>query len=139
MVAAIGGGPPRLEPAEELLYWIDNKTTYGLPHVADRQTPRGAVMQTMIEHGIDTAMMIGVALLLSTALIVNAALIVGVVLAVVRSTLARSAPLVVSAATADPWHDTGAGDNGPGSVPRSGTMHSFRAHPAELSGSEGLP
>jgi hypothetical protein len=96
-------------------------------------------MQTMIEHGINTAMMIGVALLLSTALIVNAALIVGVVLAVVRSTLPGAAPLVASAATADPWHNAGAGDSDPGTAPRPGTMHSFRVHPAELSGTEGFP
>ena len=99
----------------------------------------GAVMQTMIEHGIDTAMMIGVALLLSAALIVNAALLVGVALAAVRSTLARAAPLVVSAATADPWHDAGAGDSDPGSDVRPGAMQSFRAHPAALSGSEVIP
>jgi hypothetical protein len=96
-------------------------------------------MQTMIEHGINTAMMIGVALLLSAALIVNAALVVGVVLAVVRSTLTRAAPLVVSSATADPWHDAGAGNNDRGSAPRPGAMHSFQAHPVALSGSEGFP
>jgi hypothetical protein len=96
-------------------------------------------MQTMIEHGINTAMMIGAALLISGALLLNGALIVGVALAVVRSTLARAAPLVVSAATADPWHDAGAGNNDRVSAPRPGTMHSFRAHPAELSGSEGFP
>ncbi len=96
-------------------------------------------MQIMIEHGINTAMMICVALLISAALIVNAALLIGVALAVVRSMLVRAAPLVVSAATADPWHDARSGANDPGSAPRPATMHSFRAHPAALSGSEGFP
>jgi len=96
-------------------------------------------MQTMIRHGINTAVMIGVALVISAALIVNAALIVGVALAVVRSTLARSAPLVVPAVATDPWRDAGAGDSDPGSAARPGAMHSFRAHPAALSGNEGFP
>jgi hypothetical protein len=93
-------------------------------------------MQTMIEHGINTTMMIGVALLISAALIVNSALLIGVALAAVRSTRARAAPLVDPAATADLWHDAGAGDNDPRSATRPDAMDSFRAHPAALSGSE---
>ncbi|HLB97648.1 MAG TPA: hypothetical protein VJK90_08295 [Acetobacteraceae bacterium] len=96
-------------------------------------------MQTMIEHGINTAMMIGVALVISAALIVNAALLVGVALAAVRSTLARAAPPVLPAAAVDPWHDAGARDADPGSAARPGAMDSFRAHPAALSGSEVIP
>jgi len=96
-------------------------------------------MQTMIGHGINTAVMIGVALVISAALIVNAALIVGVALAAIRSTFARAAPLVDPAATADPWHDAGAADNDPVSAPRSGAVDTFRAHPAALSGTEAIP
>jgi hypothetical protein len=98
---------------------------------------QGAVMQTMIEHGIDTALMIGAALVITAALMVNAALVVGIALAAVRSMLARAAAPVVAGGVAGTWHDSGAEDDDPDAVPRPDTMGPFRAHPAALSGSEG--
>jgi|HubBroStandDraft_1064217.scaffolds.fasta_scaffold718100_1 hypothetical protein len=96
-------------------------------------------MQTMIEHGINTALMIGAALVITAALIVNAALVVGITLAAVRSMLARAAAPVVAGGVAGTWHDSGAEDDDPEAAPRSDTMGPFRAHPAALSGSKVIP
>jgi hypothetical protein len=93
-------------------------------------------MQTMIEHGINTALMIGVALIINAAIMINGALLIGVVLAIVRSTLVRANKLVVPAATGDTWHDAGAGGDDPGSVPAPVGVESFRMHPTAISSGE---
>jgi len=93
-------------------------------------------MQTMFEHGINTALMIGAALVITAALIVNATLVVGVALVAVRSMLARATAPVVAGTMGGTWHAAGADDDDPEAVPRPDTMGPFRAHPAALSGSE---
>jgi hypothetical protein len=56
-------------------------------------------MQIMIEHGINTALMIAAALIITAGLIVNAAIVIGVVLAVVRAALRRGKRQAVPAAS----------------------------------------